>query len=122
MDVICQQESDTSAKGAAPIYERAAPTTKMGYNCQEQTCVKIPQDLGFWIPSIQDPGSLRILDLTFSFSRGILEILDPVTATLLWDLRDLRSQTEKSYWIQGILDPDWAGCHGTLRILVCAQQ
>ena len=35
------------------------------------------------------------MDLTFSFSLGILEILDLVTATLPWDPRDLGSQTEK---------------------------
>ena len=35
------------------------------------------------------------MDLIFSFSLGILEILDPVTATLPWDPRDLGSRTEK---------------------------
>ena len=35
-----------------------------------------------------------MLDLIFSFSHGILEILDPATATLPWDPRDLGSQTD----------------------------
>ena len=48
-----------------------------------------------WSSRIQDPGSCRILDPIFSFSHGILEILDPVTATLPWDPRDLESQTDK---------------------------
>ena len=48
-----------------------------------------------WISRIQDPGSCRILDLIFSFSHGILEILDPVTATLLWDHMDFGSQTKR---------------------------
>ena len=48
-----------------------------------------------WIPRIQDPGSCRILDLIFSFSHGILEILDHVTTTFPWDPRDLGSRTEK---------------------------
>ena len=42
----------------------------------------------------QDPGSFRILD-PILFSCGILEILDPVTATLPWDPRDLGSQTDE---------------------------
>ena len=41
-----------------------------------------------------------MLDLTFSFSHGILEILDPVTATLPWDPKDLGSRAEKI-----LLDP-----------------
>ena len=48
---------------------------------------------------IRDPGSpgSRIPDLAgswilFSFSHGILEILDPFTATFPWDPRDLGSQ------------------------------
>ena len=36
-----------------------------------------------------------MLDHIFSFSHGILEILDAVTATLPRDTRDLRSRTEK---------------------------
>ena len=47
-----------------------------------------------WIPRIQDPGSCRILNLTLSFSHGILEILETVTTTFSWDPRDLGSQTE----------------------------
>ena len=47
-----------------------------------------------WITRIQHPGSCRILELIFSFSHEILEILDPATATLPWDLRDLGSQTD----------------------------
>ena len=61
----------------------------------QQTCAKIPQDPRSWIHRIQDPGSCGILDLIFSFSHGILEILDPVTPTLLWDPRDPGSQTDK---------------------------
>ena len=56
------------------------------------------------------PGFWRILDNIFSFPREILEILDPVTATMLWDLRDLESQTQKM-----LLDPGNPGsCWGTL--------
>ena len=53
-----------------------------------------------WIPRIQDPGSCRILDSIFLFSHGILKILDPVTAILPWDPRDLGSRTENI-----LLDP-----------------
>ena len=53
-----------------------------------------------WIPSIQDLGSCRILDLIFLFSHGMLEILDPVKTTLPWDTRDLGSRREKI-----LLDP-----------------
>ena len=53
-----------------------------------------------WIPRIQDPGSCGILDLAFSLSHGILKILDPVTAILPWDPRDLGSRTENI-----LLDP-----------------
>ena len=53
-----------------------------------------------WIPRIQDPGSCGILDPIFSFSHGILKILDPVTAILPWDPRDLGSRTENI-----LLDP-----------------
>ena len=49
------------------------------------------------IRNLQDPRSFGILDLAFSFSLGILEILDPV---LPWDPRDLRSRPEKI-----LLDP-----------------
>ena len=42
----------------------------------------------------QDPGYWKILDLIFSFSRGILEILD-FRATLSWYPKDIGSQTEK---------------------------
>ena len=59
-------------------------------------------DLGYRIPRIQELRSWRILDLIFSFSHGILEILDPVTATLPWDPRDLGSRTEKI-----LLDPGY---------------
>ena len=52
------------------------------------------KDPGYWIPKIQDTRSWRILDLTFSFPLGILEILDSVTGTLPWDPRDLESWTE----------------------------
>ena len=52
------------------------------------------------VPRCQDPGSCRILDLIFSFSQGILEILDPVTTTLPWDPKDLGSRIEKI-----LLDP-----------------
>ena len=58
-----------------------------------QTCDKIPKRSE--ILDLQDPGPWRILDLLFSFSHGILEILDPVTATLKGDPRDLGSQTRK---------------------------
>ena len=70
-----------------------------------------------WISRIQDLGSWKLLDLIFSFSDGILEILDPVTATLPWDHRDLGSRTEELHRILGILDPAWAGCRGILQIL-----
>ena len=46
-----------------------------------------------WIPRIQNPGSCRVLNVIFSFSRQILEILDPVTATLPWDTGDPGSRT-----------------------------
>ena len=46
----------------------------------------------------------------FTFSCGILEILDPVTATLSWDPRDLESQTERM-----LLDPgNHESCLGKL--------
>ena len=59
---------------------------------------------GSWISRIRDPGSCRMLDLTFSFSYGILEILDPVTATLPWDPKDLGSLANRFCRILGILD------------------
>ena len=65
-----------------------------------QTCVKIPKTSEILDPRIQDPGYCSILDLTFSFSHGILEILDPVITTLPWDSGDIRSQTEEI-----LLDP-----------------
>ena len=58
------------------------------------------KDPGSWIPRIQDPGSLKILDLTFSFYLGILEIFDPATVTLPWDPRGLGSRRGKI-----LLDP-----------------
>ena len=58
------------------------------------------KDPGSWISRIQDPRSWSILDLVFSFSLGILDILDPVAAKLLWDPRDLGSLIEKI-----LLDP-----------------
>ena len=36
-----------------------------------------------------------MLDIVLSFSHGILKILDPVTAILSWDPRDLGSWTEE---------------------------
>ena len=63
----------------------------------KQTCAKIPKRAG--ILDLQDPGS-EILDIVLSFSPGILQILDLVTATLPWDPRDLGSRTEKI-----LLDP-----------------
>ena len=48
-----------------------------------------------WISKIQDPGFCGILDIIFSFSHGILKILDLVMAMLPWDPRDLGSRTEK---------------------------
>ena len=70
---------------------------------------------------MQDPGSCSILFLNFPFSRGMLEILFHVTATLSWDHRDLGSETEKMW-----LDPaDPESCYGKLsgilRILDTAQ-
>ena len=56
---------------------------------------RFQKDLRSWIPRIQDPGSCKILDLVFSFFRGILEILDLVTATLPWDPRELGSKIDK---------------------------
>ena len=58
------------------------------------------KDPGSWLPNIQDPGFWRILDLRFSLSRGILDILDHVSGTLSWYPRDLGSKTEKI-----LLDP-----------------
>ena len=52
------------------------------------------------MPRIQDPGSCGILDPIFSFSHGILKILEPVTAILQWDPRDLGSRKENI-----LLDP-----------------
>ena len=59
-------------------------------------------DPGSWISRIQDPRSWGILDLIFSFSLGILEILDPVLDRILdhvkdpvTDPRDLGSRTER---------------------------
>ena len=93
------------------------------------------KDPGSWIPRIQDPRSWRILDLIFSFSLGILEILDIATAALPWDPTDRGSRTEKIF-----LDPGDPGsslgklwwdladlgsyttiCHCILKIL-CIQQ
>ena len=53
-----------------------------------------------WISRIQDPGSCGILDLIFSFSHGILNMLDPVAAILPWDPKDPGSQTKNI-----LLDP-----------------
>ena len=58
------------------------------------------KDPGSWIPRVQDPRSWRILDLIFSFSLGILEILDPATAALPLDPTDPESRTENIF-----LDP-----------------
>ena len=73
------------------------------YNIKWQTCAKI-KNPGSWISWIQDPESCRMLDLTFSFSHGILEILDPATATLPWDPKDLGSPAKRFCRILGILD------------------
>ena len=53
------------------------------------------KDLWSRIPRIQDPRSWRILDLIFSFSHGILKILDHIMATCrkipgILDLRQKR--------------------------------
>ena len=88
-----------------------------------QTCDRSKKDPGSGIYRIQHLGSWRTLDLIFSFSHGILEILDTVTATLPWDSRDLGSRTEKSFcWILGILDPARAGCCAILKIFDVTQQ
>ena len=58
-----------------------------------------------WIPNIQDPGSCRILDLIFSFSHGILEILDPTTQHCRGIPRTLDPGQKIFCWILGILDP-----------------
>ena len=50
------------------------------FHCIRQACVNTPKRSDILEP--QDPGSYGILDLMFSFSHGILEILDPVTAAL----------------------------------------
>ena len=68
------------------------------------------KDPGSWIPRIQDPRYWSILDLIFSFSLVILEILYPATPTLLWDPRDPGSWTEKI-----LLDPGDPG--SSLRAL-----
>ena len=52
------------------------------------------QDPESWVPELQDSGPWTILDLLFPFARGILEILDPVATTLMWDPIDLGYQTE----------------------------
>ena len=52
------------------------------------------QDPESWVPELQDSGPWTILDPLFSFARGILEILDPVATTLMWDPIDLGYQTE----------------------------
>ena len=80
------------------------------------------KDPRFWIPRTQDPGSCWILDLIFSFSHGILEILDLVTTTFSWDPRDPGSRTKIFCWILEILDPAWAICRGILQILDLTQQ
>ena len=65
---------------------------------------------------MQDTRSCRILGLVFSFSPGILEILDPVSAGSLdplpWDRRDRGSRTEMI-----LLDPGDPG--SSLRKLSC---
>ena len=66
-------------------------------------CKHVPRsqkDPRSWISRIQDPRSWRIVDLIFSFSPGILEILDPVMAILPRDPRDLGSRIENI-----IMDP-----------------
>ena len=65
-----------------------------------QTCAKIPKNQRSWISRIKDPRSWRILGLIFSFSHGVLDILNPATAILPRDPRDLGSRTEKI-----LLDP-----------------
>ena len=74
--------------------------------CREQTFGKIPRRSVML--DLQDPGYLRILNLTLLFSHGILDIKNPATSTLSWDPRDLGSQTDKI-----LLDPgDSASCLG----------
>ena len=68
--------------------------------CQDPKKIRDPGSPG---SRIQDLG-VGILDLAFSFSLGILQILNPVKATLPWDPRDLRSWTEKI-----LLDPEDPG-------------
>ena len=65
--------------------------------CQDPKKIRDPGSTG---SRIQDPGSWRILDPIFSFSHGILEILNLFTATLRWDPKDLGSRTERI-----LLDP-----------------
>ena len=58
----------------------------------KQTGARIPKRSGILDPQVA--GSC-ILDIIFSFAHRMLEVLDPVRATLLLDHRDLGSQTEK---------------------------
>ena len=63
---------------------------------------RFQKDPKSWIPRIQDLRSRNILDLIFLLSLGILEILDPVTATMPWDPRDLEFRAEKTlFWDPG---------------------
>ena len=61
-------------------------------------------------------------DTTLSYSLGVLEVLDPVMATLTWDTRDLGSRTEKILSDHEIMDPAWASYRGILQILILTQQ
>ena len=72
-----------------------APVTKPLTHTPDSHVPGSQKEPGSWILRIQHPGSWTILDLIFTFSHGILEILDPVTATLPRDPRDLGSRTEK---------------------------
>ena len=66
---------------------------------------------------LRDPGSWRILNPVFSFSRGITGMLAPLgqhCRRILGTL-DLRQITCR--WILMILDPTWTYCRGILRIL-----
>ena len=89
----------------------------------DQTCAKIQKRSGILDP--QDPRS-RILDLIFSFSIGILEILDPATTALPCDPRNLGSRTETIWldpWDPGpSLGRTQAGHRGILQILDLTQQ
>ena len=92
---------DSGSRFSPPSWIVPFPITGFLSGTLGQTCARIPKRSG-----ILDPRSWMILDLIFSFSLVILEILDPVTAAFPWDPTDPGSRTEKIFfgswgsWIQ----------------------